>query len=67
MSDDLVERLRNMADPKRVGSHFNPLYGDAADEIERLRDERDHWQALVSRADRVLFPFPAAAGTGSKT
>jgi len=32
----LMERLRDMADHKRVGSHFNPLYGEAADRIEAL-------------------------------
>ena len=32
----LIERLRDMADHKRVGSHFNPLYGEAADRIEAL-------------------------------
>lgn len=40
----LIERLCDMADPKRVGSHFNPLYGDAADEIERL--EAEAWKYL---------------------
>lgn len=33
----LIERLRDMANPERVGSHFHPLYGEAANEIERLR------------------------------
>lgn len=29
----------------------------AADEIERLRAEREHWLQFVSTADRVQFPF----------
>lgn len=35
---ELINHLRIMSDPKQVGSQFHPLYSEAADEIERLRD-----------------------------
>lgn len=53
---DLVKRLREMSDPSIVGAHFNPLYADAANEIERL-------QMQVSRlkeTQRRLFDQNAA-------
>jgi hypothetical protein len=53
MNHALVARLREMADPQRVGSFFNPLYAEAADEIERL--------AEVARRDREY----CAAQTGA--
>ena len=43
----LLERLHDMSDPKRVGSHFHPLYGEAADEIVRL-------QMTLERAVKLL-------------
>ena len=48
---DLVERLRDMTDPKRVGSHFHPLYGEAADRIEELEKalERIAYDAAVNQ------------------
>jgi hypothetical protein len=35
----MLERLRDMADPKQVGSHFHPLFGEAADEIVSLKEK----------------------------
>ena len=50
---DVMERLQDQIDAMLV----QLTEKDA--EIERLRAERDHWQGLVSRADRALFPFKA--------
>lgn len=41
---NLLEKLRDMADPKRVGNHFHPLYGEAADEIENVHTKA--WKYL---------------------
>ena len=47
MSDDLVTRLRER-------QHTVPLYRDAADEIERLRNTAEGWQrAEEARKDRA--------------
>lgn len=31
--------------------------GDIAHEAALLREERDHWLSLVSKADQMQFPF----------
>lgn len=56
----LVERLRREADilPNDVYNYLYPLMHEAADEIERLQAQRDHWRSLVSRADAAQFPPP---------
>ena len=48
----LMERLRDMADHKRVGSHFNPLYGEAADRIEAL-------EAALHKIDDITIDHTA--------
>lgn len=62
MTDDIVTRLRNV--PEKIirmsGSEMNPYYNrcqDAADEIERLREElymaekwRDNYKLALERA-----------------
>lgn len=66
--NDLVDRLRGKyacgptlqnGEPEFGYREFGavPIQIEAADEIERLRAERDHWYGLVSRADIVQFPF----------
>ena len=65
---DLVERLRDMADPKRVGSHFHPLYGEAAERIEELeRALKELHQAVLGlskfEGDKTLFEAPLVGGT----
>jgi len=62
MHDDLVQRLRLRGE--RVTGPAIPLELEAADRIialeaenEALRNERDHWESLVSNADHLIFPF----------
>ena len=40
MTDDIVARLREV--PNGIGGYFYRMTQQAADEIERLRKERDH-------------------------
>jgi hypothetical protein len=47
MSDDLVSRLRDVAE---VVSNGDELCEEAAAEIERLRADAERWQALYRRA-----------------
>ena len=41
MADDIVTRLRDCSPPNPLGC----VWCEAADEIERLRAERDEWQS----------------------
>lgn len=43
MTDDIVTRLRNETDDFRIFG----LVLEAADEIERLREDRNKWKALA--------------------
>ena len=51
MTDDIVTRLRQ----KYQGQL--PICNEAADEIERLRVERDKASALISKLAELLIPF----------
>lgn len=55
---DIIDRIRNRIHDAPMPTEH--LLDEAADEIERLRAERDHWAGLVSRADHALFPIPTA-------
>ena len=53
MSDDIVTRLRGQMSNEFVIDHPNmvrvpTLYEQAADEIERLRADRDRWQVVCA-------------------
>lgn len=50
MADDIVTRLRNETDDFHI---FN-LVIEAADEIERLRAERSHWQGQYDSAMSII-------------
>ena len=44
MAEDIVTRLRYIYSQRNVGVSINPdTFTEAADEIERLRDERLSW------------------------
>ena len=45
---DIVERLRN-PEPVPFGAPRSGLLDEAADEIERLRKDNKHWQAIASQ------------------
>jgi len=51
MQDNLVQRLRDRAYGCKVP---DPLVEEAADEIERLRQERNHWMAAARAFDDHL-------------
>ena len=48
MTDDIVTRLRDCTD------YDCELLGEAADEIERLRADRDRWRSLANALTRDL-------------
>lgn len=51
MTDDIVNRLRYIYSQKDVGVSVNPeTFTEAADEIERLRIERDQFRKFWSYA-----------------
>lgn len=50
----LLDRLREMTDPKRVGNHFHPLYGEAADTIDALVKALDDLQSAET-AYRMVY------------
>jgi hypothetical protein len=54
--DDIVARLRNETDDFRIFG----LVLEAADEIERLRDQVTYWQALA-----ILARGPSRSSWGS--
>lgn len=47
MSDDIVTRLRMFSLDDGTDA-LNKLLAESADEIERLRDERDKWQLMAA-------------------
>ena len=51
MQDTLVQRLRDRAYSFKAP---DPLMEEAANEIERLRQERNHWMAAASAFDDHL-------------
>lgn len=51
MQDTLVQRLRDRAYSFKVP---DPLVEEAANEIERLRQERNHWMAAAQAFDDHL-------------
>ncbi len=53
MTDDIVTRLRNWHDQRDSWQTLT----EAADEIERLRAERDKASALISKLAELLVPF----------
>ena len=65
MSDDIVTRLRKALDEMEIGClgcsiinlndhDHDCLTQNAADEIERLRKERDHWEERCKNAEECL-------------
>ena len=66
MSDDIVTRLRaynigNIA--HEASSHMEETLYDAADEIERLRDEVEHWRR-IAETEHAMWPNNLDAGDG---
>ena len=60
MADDIVTRLRNEAETFWDVRRFRPLWIEAADEIERLRDElktaikgRENWRGVAIQLGAV--------------
>lgn len=51
MQGDLVQRLRERAYSFKA---LDPLVEEAADEIERLRQQRNHWMAAARAFDEHL-------------
>jgi len=56
MTDDIVTRLRdNASHLRRIGyTADGDEIAEAADEIERLRADRDKWRGLAERAMELL-------------
>lgn len=54
MSDDIVTRLRELGRYVNTegGRWFEPITTEAADDIERLRTERDRWRELADSLAR---------------
>lgn len=59
MTDDIVTRLREMTTPAQWQSvgKWDAIANEAADEIERLRKDRDKASALISKLAELLVPF----------
>ena len=57
--EDILDRLRAacIGHPAATIPWPHRLLHDAIAEIDRLRQERDHWYGLVARADIAQFPF----------
>ena len=52
MSEEIVTRLRNY-DFMRDGDTPEVIMGEAADEIEYLRKDRDKWKRLAIENDKI--------------
>ena len=52
MSDDILTELREYADLFNAGG--KEIFVDAADEIERLRTQRDYWHERNGRAEECI-------------
>ena len=71
--DDLVSRLNepdvhypaNFDTPKRANAILSALCQEAADEIERLKAERDVWQQVIVAAVELVCA-PAWAGVSDE-
>ena len=67
MNDDLVRRLRCYADVDVDAADYHPwVYGEAADEIERLRARRTKREVMVEHRLKTLPPYFDAVARGEK-
>ena len=63
MTDDIVARLRDQAEFGLLGvpgDHRCVSYGDAADEIERLRADVAQWKIVANRDHALAHTYRAA-------
>ncbi len=42
----IVDKLRDFYQTFETDDYYNPIYYEAADEIERLQLEKDYWKQL---------------------
>jgi len=60
MTDDIVTRLRDFSwnsSDDMPAEYVSQAIDEAADEIERLRTDRDKASALISKLAELLVPF----------
>ena len=63
MTDDIVSRLRELLDGPVPMSVERQDLRDAADEIERLRDEVEHWRR-IAETEHAMWANNLDAGDG---
>jgi hypothetical protein len=56
MSDDIVTRLREY-NPVKGFINWDDTMRTAADEIERLRADCEHWRNTADKLARMMTPF----------
>ena len=63
MTDDIVSRLRELLDGPVPMSVERQDLRDAAEEIERLRDEVEHWRR-IAETEHAMWANNLDAGDG---